>query len=58
MCDLAWQDPDILPSPGQLRAIRDRLELDPAADPNMLVRLDELVRARHVSARRRPTQTF
>lgn len=58
MCELAWQDPDVLPSPGQLRAIRDRIELDPAADPNILSRLDELVSARGPSMRRRAAHAF
>ena len=57
-CERAWQDPDVLPSPGQLRAIRDRIELDPTADPGILSRLDELVSARGPSARRRSTKTF
>jgi hypothetical protein len=43
ICDLAWQDPDVVPSKRQLRAIRDRLELDPGADQALLTRLDELV---------------
>ena len=46
ICDLAWQDPDVVPPKKQLRAIRDRLERNPESDQNLLTRLDELIATR------------
>jgi len=43
MCELGWSNPDVLPNPKQLRAIRDRLEQSPTSDSELLTKLDELV---------------